>query len=55
MNSEKLQTVSTEKKVYETPTLTVYGSVKDITQSSFRLGTGDAFMVQNNLPDVLGS
>ncbi len=59
MNAEeKLCTTSTinvGKKPYETPALTVHGSLKDITQSSFVVGTGDAFMISNHLPDVLGS
>ena len=55
MNSEKLQTIHSEKRVYETPTLTVYGNVEDITQAVFRWGSGDAFMVQHHLPDVLAS
>ena len=46
--------MNSEKKVYEAPTLKVYGTVEEITQSAFVLGSGDAFMVQNNLDDVLG-
>jgi hypothetical protein len=59
MNTEEklceTPTINKEKKLYETPALTVHGSVKDITQSNFKVGSGDAFMLNNDLPDVLGS
>ncbi len=42
-----------EKKNYETPTLTSHGKVEEITRFTFQVGTGDAFMQQHNLPDVL--
>jgi len=44
-----------DKKPYVTPKLTIHGSVKEVTQSAFVMGSGDAFMLTNNLPDVLGS
>ena len=42
-----------KKKTYEAPTLTLHGNVEDITQSTWHVGSGDAFMQQNNLPDCL--
>ena len=42
-----------EKKTYETPSLIVHGNVEDITQASWHVGSGDAWMQQHNLPDVL--
>ena len=47
------QAAKSHKKPYETPTLTLYGGVEDITQDQWKWGTGDAFMQTHNLPDVL--
>lgn len=47
--------MKSEKKVYETPTLTVYGTVEDVTQSAFELGSGDYFVKQLGLDCPLGS
>lgn len=55
MNTDKLSMAESEKKEYETPTLTLYGKVEELTRSNFKLGSGDAFMLQNNLCDVLAS
>jgi len=33
--------MNSEKKLYETPTLTIHGSVEDITQAMLVWGTGD--------------
>jgi hypothetical protein len=58
MNTDKLQATKSEKKGYETPKLSVYGNVEEITQSALRLGSGDYVLTQLGLPDclnVLGS
>jgi hypothetical protein len=42
----------TGKQPYETPTLTIHGSVEDLTQSSFDVGSGDQWAKDNSLPDM---
>ncbi len=44
-----------EKLSWSPPELKVYGNVVDITRSAFVVGSGDLWMEQNHLPDVLGS
>ena len=37
------------KKTYETPTLTCHGQVEEITQATYRVGTGDVFTQQQSV------
>jgi len=44
--------MNSQKKVYETPELTVHGSIESITQAFGDTGSGDWF--SNNIPGWFG-